>query len=412
MWTKDAVERDRQAEDESLQLTPGDRKIIGQVERSLRIGRELKQWWRGAHLHDGYRQRFPLVQSHNRPEESFGFFDVAPSSEGDLHVMGDYQVMMFDQAKSLSLPSWQASFREFVLRYFMRVSDFRQPRAVARRGQTAAPALAAFSLCPDEGIEREGFGYTQLYFQRRSGETGKFLGNRRFAVSDLRTLGTRYDWIVCRVRIFNFNLRFRPLGINGPEVALPLIEDTYVVLAADFIANSDHPSPGVLGEYGFGYTVFSDPNSNGLLAYGPGQFGAGFQLITFRMRADGEVRAELVFVVNRPERLLRPAFNPLAWPFQLADTFSLSSAPARPSLARRLAESPILSGLNLFNALTANLPDRWLCLSREQLEITMLVQHFMQHYEMVTGSLLTWRQIGDWFDEASMPSWVKSGISS
>jgi hypothetical protein len=70
---------------------------------------------------------------------------------------------------------------------------------------------------------------------------------------------------------------------------------------------------------------------------------------------------------------------------------------------------PVLSALDLANALTAGAADRELCISRGQLERQMLLQHFTHHYEMITGSLATWRQFPDWTDESSLPAWVVQG---
>jgi hypothetical protein len=393
--------------------TARDQAIVDQAEPSLAVGRELKRWWKSVDGRQAYAEKFPLVRTFNRPDDSFGFFDLAPTTRGEIPVMGDVQSMFYDQPKGAGGGRWREEVREFVLRYFMRVSDFRPPAAVAVRGRAAPPWLAALSWCPDEGVEREGFGYTQLYFKRSAdGHTGKFSEQQQFAISDLRDLGPKYAWIICRVRIFDFDIRFRPFGVDGPELAVPLKEDTYVVLAPDLVSDLDHPEPGVHGEYGIGYTVFPDPFASGLLAYGPGKFAAGFQLITFRVLQSGETRADLVFVVNRPEKLFRTPVDPLTWPFRFADalTFGLSARFLAP--AQRLAESPILDGLTLLNSVTGEWLDREFCISREQLESTMLVQHFMQHYQMITGSLLTWRQVANWLDENTIPQWVRSGISS
>jgi hypothetical protein len=64
------------------------------------------------------------------------------------------------------------------------------------------------------------------------------------------------------------------------------------------------------------------------------------------------------------------------------------------------------------NAFTAGQSADLFCISKEQLERTFLLQHFMQHYETAAGSLFTWRQVRDWLDEASIPQWVKTGRSS
>jgi hypothetical protein len=71
---------------------------------------------------------------------------------------------------------------------------------------------------------------------------------------------------------------------------------------------------------------------------------------------------------------------------------------------------PVFSYISLVNALAGKqIADRF-CISKEQLEKQMLVQHFMQHYDMIVNSLLTWRQIPDWLDSRALPRWVVRGI--
>jgi len=48
----------------------------------------------------------------------------------------------------------------------------------------------------------------------------------------------------------------------------------------------------------------------------------------------------------------------------------------------------------------------------EQLEKQFLVQHFMQHYPMVVGSLLTWRRQADWLDRAALPAALVEGVAT
>jgi hypothetical protein len=66
----------------------------------------------------------------------------------------------------------------------------------------------------------------------------------------------------------------------------------------------------------------------------------------------------------------------------------------------------------LANAVTGGQAAQQLCISREQLDKDFLVQHFMQHYVTIVGSLLTWRQIPNWLDAAALPDWVVAGRSS
>jgi hypothetical protein len=131
--------------------------------------------------------------------------------------------------------------------------------------------------------------------------------------------------------------------------------------------------------------------------------------------------SNLVFVANRPVQLVDLSFDPLAWGLTFADlmSFGLSSRilfpdghPESKRLVWRTGFDPILAAITLANLFTGGLAGREFCVSREELERRFLGQHFMQHYEMLTGSILTWRQIPDWCDESRLPRWVVTGFSS
>ena len=73
--------------------------------------------------------------------------------------------------------------------------------------------------------------------------------------------------------------------------------------------------------------------------------------------------------------------------------------------------NPVYAYIDVANALTFGQAGARLCITRDQLDKRFLVQHFMQHYQAITGSLLTWRQVPDWLDTASLPDWVVNGTS-
>jgi hypothetical protein len=71
---------------------------------------------------------------------------------------------------------------------------------------------------------------------------------------------------------------------------------------------------------------------------------------------------------------------------------------------------PVTTYISLANGLTGGEAARQFGISLEQLEKSMLVQHYMEHYRMVVGSLLTWRQIPDWLDRSAIPEWANTGL--
>jgi hypothetical protein len=259
--------------------TDRDRALVGRADGALADGLSLLRWWEQLDAVDGYSQRFDLVRTYNRSDRSFGFFDSAPLGDRMLPVMGTVEDLLYDQAKEAAPERVRDEFREFVLHYFMRISSFEQPEAYAEPERPSPSSYrAGLSWCPGDIAQRAGFGYSQLYFKRAdTGAVGKFPRHEEFACVDLREIGPRYSWTLCKVRIFDFNLMFQPGGNGSTSLLVPLKEENYLVLSRDFITNRDNPAPGVLGEYGFGYAVIQDPPDESLLAYGPGHFRAGFQ---------------------------------------------------------------------------------------------------------------------------------------
>jgi len=408
-----------------------DAELLGEVEGALARGRQLHRWWRATEAADAYRERFEVVRTFNRPDRGFAFFDQAPVDGAEVPVMGDVEDLFFDRPKAppgdpAATAEWtRRQVRRFALRYFLRVSDTRRPAAhTLYRPPTLAPVFQPLSWCPDDVPEREGFGYRQLYYKRAAdGAVGEFPQAQRHRIVDLRELGETWEWLLLRVSLFAFDLTVQPFGPGTPEMKIPLDEEQYVVLADDFVVDQDHPEEGVLGRYGFGYATLRTPGDEGLLAYGPGLFAVGFQTFTFEVLTSGEVRLHLAFTVNRPERLLNLSLDPLRWGRTAGRMLGLpwpgtTAAGARreagDTAARRggLGFDPLLTAVRTLGFLTDGQAARDFCISRQQLERDMLVQHFAQNYRLITNALLTWRQIPSWLDDAALPRWVVDGRSA
>lgn len=407
-------------------LTDQQHRIALAAPRALDAGRQLKQWL-GARCEDNsFFNQFELLRSFNRPDSSFGFFDTAVVGKASSPVLGEVEDRLFDRAKSKGLERYRDVLREFVLRYLLRVSDIGHPVASAgARPQKSQGIAKQISWCDDESPVRDGFGYTQVLYKLRSnGTVGAFPPSRRFQITDLRELTKTYEWIILRVRIFDFSISVNPFGNENPGIAVPLNESSFIVLSSDFLDDQNEPetdSDGrtIVGRYGFGYAFIKGPEE--VLGYGPGQFDVAFQEITFRIYEDGETRVKLAFVANRPKQIMNVPIAPFSWGVSLANAVTLGiAAPLidfiQPTLSRfpfRLGTfDPVSIGVDLANLSTGNQAARKLCISREQLEKTFLVKHFDQHYQMLNGALQTWREIPDWTDEASLPDWVKTGVSS
>lgn len=379
------------------------RAVLDRVKTYLARELELKRWWDSGGADRPPAQKFTLTRTFNRPDVSFGFFGETPVEGRPLPIMGNFQGMFYDQPKSprgdVRTAEWMRDqMRQFILGYFMRISSFATPQNFTDPGRGPTPLLLRpFSWCPDEAVQRQGFGFSQLYYKlQASGEAGCFPPAERAAIVDLREIGTKYAWVVLLVRIFDFTVSFSPFGAAGPRLVVPLWEDSLLVMSPELVLHREDPEPGVLGSYGFGYAFIKNPVP-GLLAYGPGEFDAAVETIYFHVLAGGEVRLDMTFIANRPQRILNVPLNPLALGLETADAMSLGLfSQLLPGV--RGSSSPLLGGggvdplfasISLANLLTGGLAAERLCISRSQLEKDFLVTHFVQHYTMATGSLLT-----------------------
>lgn len=406
-------------------FTPEEERLLAAVESALEGGRDLKRWWDHVYPRDGFDRRFELGRTFNEPDAGFGFFDRAEVAGAPMPVMGNFQEMFYDRPKVptgepvAGSAGWMRDqMREFVLRYFMRVSDFRAPEGYADTWRPPTSGLfQPLSWCPNPDVALRGFGFQQLYFKRRGGAVGRFPEEERFAVVDLRELGETYEWIVVKVCIFDFTFTFAPFGGGSPKLVVPLAEDSHLVVSRDLVTDETGGASGLLGRYGVGYSFVKNPEP-GLLGYGPGEFDAAIETITFEVFEDGVIRVPMVFVANRPKRIMNLRFDPLGWGLRMADMASFGMAstlfgPVRealrgvPGLGGNL--DPVYAYVELANLASGGLSKEALCVSREQLDKDFLVKHYLQHYETIAGSLATWRLIPDWLDAAGLPEWVRRG---
>jgi hypothetical protein len=231
---------------------------------------------------------------------------------------------------------------------------------------------------------------------------------------DLRDIGVKYERLVLKVRIFDFDVRLKPFGEEAPEVSIELNEESYLVISRDFIVNEEDPG-SAQSRYGFGYAFIRSPEQE-FAAYGPGEFDAAFESIVFDVSPNGSITVRMGFVANRPSQVSKLLVKPVDWGFRLADSVSMGLAsrlfsPVKASLGSiRLGSfDPVYTYVSLANAVTAGQAGDALCISREQLDKRFLLQHFTQHYQTIIGSLLTWRQIPNWLDTANLPDWVRTG---
>lgn len=382
----------------------------------LRRGLALKKRVDQAAPTQSFEHVFPLMRQFNPANSAYGFFDTATIGGEPFPIIGNYQSMFFDRAQASGETRQREQLREFVLRYFMRVSDFRLPEPWAERnGKEHGAWPSALSLCPEPRPQLEGFGFSQILAKRKgSGEIERFPEQSRHAIIDLREVGTRYEWIVTKVRIFDFTVR-ASLSPKGPDIAIPLQEESYLVTSPEFI--TDDPAGG---RFGLGYAFIQSPPDS-VLAWGPGQFRAAYEQIDFQCNSDGTIESQMFFAADRPAKVASVKLDPFSW---AAGALRIATG----GLAGRVLDplenayrslpipwptiDPAYGFVDLANLATLGMAGKLACISREQLYVRFLVQHFDQHFQTVSGALTTWRRVPDWTDESALPEWVRTGVSS
>jgi len=406
---------------------PHDLVVIDDAERALTDGLALKKWWEEKEASGSYANQFELVRTYNRSEQVTGFFDTASLNGKDFPVMGLVQEMVFDKAKQSRPELVRDELREFVLHYFMRVSATHEPEASIPADQytkgEVRTALQPFSFCPQPFESQAGFGYSQLFYRLLdSNETGKFPVHLQPRIVDLRRMEDIYKWVVLQVNIFDFNLTYTPFADGVFSLVFPQKEETYIAINRDFVVSEDNPTPDLLGRYRIGYALLKPAPRKTIFAYGPGYFDAGFQIIDFEINRRGETRVRMVFVSNRPTNVVSIDLNPVSWGFSLADFMTLGVTSRIFGPVRKAFEqfSPRLEGFDpvstyiaFINLVTGGLAKDQMCASLEALEKDpMLLTHFMEHYYLISGALMTWRKVQSWLDLDDIPEAIREGTSS
>jgi hypothetical protein len=402
-------------------LSHEDREITAGAERALNSAVQLRTWLNRKQVAGSFEKKFKEAYVHTRPEDhSFGFFDTATIDGKKIKVIGNVQQQLFHRPKEPSPEFVKQQIRAFVLRYFMRVSVIRTPQPhVEERPDSPFEFLSQF---PNEDqYKLQGFGYFQKYFKcAASGETRRFKQADETRIIELESLGPVYDWVMIRNPIVGFQMNIRPLGINGPELNIPIPSaKNWIIMSPRTVTIEDEAAGECIGRYGIGYAFMRDPGAPGIFAYGPGQLEPTIQLITWEVMRNGDVITKMTFVSGAPSAILNVSANPLEWGFTAAnmltaDKFKNLLEPFH-KMVRRLPFSnrkfdpvyPMVAGLN---AITGGAAEG-LGISKEEINKSLTYIHFLQHYNSILGSRQTWEMIPDWTDEAGLPDWVKDGKS-
>ena len=408
----------------SMGLTDEDRDLLDGVDHALANGLALKRWWEEKNADQSYAKRCELVREFNESKGSFAFFDEVSLDGQSVPVMGTVEEMLYDKQKDKPSEKLRDQFREFILHYFMRVSSYHPPAAIVLTGQSRHSDVQSFfqplSWCPASAYSLAGFGYSPHYFKLRdSGLVGKFRERDWNRIVDLREIGKTFEWIIVKVHIFDMSLAFQPFGPRSFTIDLPQAEEFYLIISPEFVTCQDNPTPDVLGHYGFGYAILKPEENRSIFSRSMDIFGTGFQLLSFELDSKGQTSTQLAMVTNRPRRILDMDLNPVTLGFGLANlmSFGLASRLVSPlsgmleKLSPRLGNfDPVTAYIYLADVLSAGISAEQLCISMETIEKQMLLENFIQHYDLIVGSIVTWRQTQNWLDEGQLPQQAIWGV--
>jgi len=402
----------------SAQLTDDDWAILDNVDSAITAGRDLKDWWASNQSTRVKLNNFPVARQIHRPDQNYGFLLNANLRSGMLPVAGVVQDQLFDFPKAppgmTTDPEWtRGQLREFVLRHFMRLTSAQPP--VKPRERPGIPSPDSPGGLGRRRSQQYGWGYEQVYYKlERTGEIGKFPENSRYDLVNLDEAGSKYQWVVFKVNIYHFEFPVDLAGkANGPKLVISMQQPVHAVMTPDFLLDEEKPGPGILGQYGYGYSVVPDPTYKTLFAAGPSQITNTIETLHFRVLDTGEVRAHMDFITPQPPRIVN--FKPVEWSFQLADQISFGAASRLLAPLKRVLEGiepeldPIYAGVRMADFLTLGLAGDEFSVTKEQLFKTLMTLHFTDVYNMFNLAASHFRMVADWTDTANLPEWAKRG---
>jgi hypothetical protein len=383
----------------SAPLMTDDLVILGQVDAQIAMGRELKAWWAENRDTRVRMNRVPIARQVHEPDANYGFFIDAQLRNGRLPVCGVVQDQAFRWPKLPPAcardPQWmKAQLREFVLRYFMRMAGTQPPR--------------------NETTGSEGWGYRQMYYSlAATGAVGKFPISQQTRIVPLDDVGPTYRWIVFLVNIHQFDMSFGIPGVsNGPNVTLSMTQPVYTVMTPEFLLDEENPEPGVIGRYGYGYSVVPNLAHRTAVTSGPSTITNTIEMLSFRVLDSGAVRAHMDFITPQPTRLV----DPVLLAFEMADRLSFDTASKVFAPFKALLErieppvDPIYFSIDFLNAISAGLAAKEFGVSKQNLFKKFLNLHFTDVYKMYNLAASHFAMVRDWTDFETLPAWAATGV--
>jgi hypothetical protein len=394
-------------------FTAEDLAILGQVDSSIAIGRELKAWWTANRDTRVRLASVPIARQIHEPDSNYGFVMDAHLRSGTLPVAGVVQDQEFRWPKMPPGrprdPQWmRAQLRTFVLEYFMRMAGT-QPRL------RAEPVRSGDASAGSRSVDRLGWGYRQKYYKlAATGEIGKFPAGQQALIVPLHEVGAKYSWIVFQVNIYHFDMSLGvPGASNGPSLNLSMTQPVHTVMTPDFVVDEENPAPGIVGEYGYGYSVVPNPTLHPMVTDGPSAISKTIEMLTFRVLESGAVRAHMDLITPQPARIVN--IDPVQLAFDVADRLSLNMASTLLAPLKALLQGlepqvdPIYLFINILNGLTAGIASEEFGISKQTLFTTFMSLHFTDVFKMYNLAASHFAMVRDWTDAAALPAWATTG---
>lgn len=276
--------------------------LIEQAEIALRNGAPLFSWWK-AKESSGSLRKFPLFPGNPYPE-ILGFYDALELDGRTTSVMGCLQRTRFPRKQASSSETADA-FATLIKSSFLQLCKWSRP----------------------EGLPG-GFGYTALHYKLKdSGDYGVFPRSSPPTWVDLAEVGSRYDWILLQVDIYDFVRGLPGFHKYAKTLSRFFKEAAYVALSSDYSYSVTALPEGAVAECCFGYSFLPCLVEPNFFGFGPGRFGAAIKQFRFILLNSGQLEIQLAFIVApRSQKVL------YLWGFD-----------------------PVYSSIHLLNALTFNL---------------------------------------------------------
>lgn len=389
----------------SAPISSEDWAILNGVDQAIQQGQDVKKWWADNRQTRVQEKRHPIARQIHRPDRNYGFLMNADLRLGSLPVSGVIQEQIFAFPKGRTTLSAQSKaeqrkqLRTFIMRHFMHLTSQAVPET-----------------CGDQhGAKPDtvGWQYEQVFYKLQgTGEIGKFPAARARDLISLDEVGPKYAWVVFKVVIHHLNFTIDLAGTPaGPGLTASLKQPVHTVMTPDFLMDEEDPEPGVLGCYGYGYSVVPDPNYKSVLAAGPSALTNTIETLHFRLLESGEICANMDFIMPQPDKIIN--FDPEKMGLDIADhlSFGMASkvfAPVSKLLSGITPDlDPMYMAMRFANLATLGLAGDEFSINRETLLKTFMSMHFTDVFNMFNLVGSHFSMVPDWTDAKNLPAWAR-----